>query len=65
MSFENAIFCAALILIVLTISLTPLIRGAVQKRRAIAPAEIHPPRGMSPMDVLIQYYGKNANPRKL
>ena len=65
MKLVNALICAAFIIVVLIIALIPLIKGAVQKRSAIAPAEIHPPRGMSPMDVLIQYYGKNADPRKL
>lgn len=65
MSIEGIIICAALIGVVLIIALIPLIKGAAQKRSAITPAEIHPPRGASPMDVLIQYYGKNAKPRAL
>lgn len=65
MIFENMIICVAIIALVLLIALFPLIKGWAQKRKVIKPVEYFPPRGSSPMDMLILYYGQNADPRKL
>lgn len=46
-------------------TLVPIIIGAVKKRRVVKPVEYFPPRGASPLDILINYYGANANPREI
>ncbi|MDE7265604.1 MAG: DUF2207 domain-containing protein, partial [Clostridia bacterium] len=43
----------------------PLIYGAVKKRKVIKPVEYLPPRGASPLDIMIQYYGASAEPREI
>lgn len=65
MSIGSVIGCAVIIAVVLIISLMPIFMGASQKRRTVKPAELFPPRGASPMDVLIGYYGRLADPRKI
>ncbi len=39
--------------------------GKVKLSRALRPIEYYPPRGFSPIDVLIKYYSKFADPHKL
>jgi len=38
-----------------------MIYGAVKKRKALRPVEYRPPRGLSPADVAIEYYGRRMN----
>ncbi len=42
-----------------------VVKGAVKKRRAIRPVEYYPPRGYSPIDVMLNRYGKRCVPREL
>ena len=65
MIIENVIVGAVLIAATLMISLIPIFMGVAQKNRAVKPVELFPPRGASPLDVLIRYYGKNANQHEL
>ncbi len=62
MIIENVIACAAIISAMLIFSLVPIFMGIAQKRKVIKPVELFPPRGSSPVDVLIGYYGRLANP---
>ncbi|MDE5942941.1 MAG: DUF2207 domain-containing protein [Clostridia bacterium] len=43
----------------------PLIYGAVKKRKVLKPVEYLPPRGASPLDIMIQYFGASAEPREI
>lgn len=65
MSIQSVTVCAVIIAVTLLILLIPIFMGVSQKRKTVKPAELFPPRGSSPMDVLIGYYGSLANPRKL
>ncbi|MDE7082321.1 MAG: DUF2207 domain-containing protein [Clostridia bacterium] len=65
MSLQGVIICAAIIAVALIISLIPIFMGASLKRKTVKPAELFPPRGASPIDVLIGYYGRLADPRSL
>lgn len=62
---ENFISCCAYLGLVLVASLVPLVWGAIKKRRGVKPVNYFPPKGASPMDVLLHYYGKNANARNI
>ena len=65
MSIENIAVGAVIIAVTLIISLIPILMGASRKRKTVKPTELFPPRGASPIDVLIQYYGRTAAPRSL
>lgn len=62
---ENIIVAAVIIALSLIVCAAPAVYGAVKKRNVIKPAEYFPPRGLSPLDFLIQYYGSRANPREI
>ncbi len=55
MSIENIAVGAVIIAVTLIISLIPILMGASRKRKTVKPTELFPPRGASPIDVLIQY----------
>ena len=65
MIIENVIVGAVIIAVTLIISLVPIFISVAQKNKTIKPVELFPPRGASPLDVLIRYYGKNARPHEL
>lgn len=46
-------------------ALTAIIIGKVKRARALRPVEFYPPRGLSPIDVLMKYYGHRANTHAL
>ncbi len=41
------------------------IYGEVKKKKVIKPMEYVPPRGASPIDFMIEYYGASASPREI
>lgn len=49
----------------IALAAAPFVLSAVQKRRALRPVEYYPPRGFSPVDVMIEYFGTRANMREL
>lgn len=63
----TAVFIVVTILSTLTIAFSAAwaIHGAVKKRNALKPVEYYPPRGYSPIDVMLNYYGKKSVPREL
>ena len=65
MSIGLIIAVALIIAASLSASLIPVIIGAVKKRRVIKPVEYFPPRGASPLDIFIQYYGAKADMREI
>ena len=65
MSFGLFVFCAVLIAAVLLFSVGAVIAGKTKLRRALRPVEYYPPRGYSPIDVLLKVYAKTANPHAL
>ena len=65
MSLSAIIISAIIIAIPLIVTLVPLIVGEVKKRRVIKPVEYVPPRGASPVDFLINYYGASVEPREI
>ncbi len=42
-----------------------MVKGIMKKRRATRPVEYYPPRGYSPIDVMLMFYGKRSVPREL
>ena len=65
MIFENFIVACILISAGLLTTLIPVIIGAAKKHSEVKPVEYLPPRGASPLDILIHYYGANANPHEI
>ena len=65
MIIENVIVASIIIAGGLLATLIPLIIGAVKKRSVVKPVEYFPPKGASPLDILLQYYGASANPREI
>lgn len=65
MSFGGFLTCAILIAASLITAVVPVVVGRVRLKRALRPVEYYPPRGYSPIDVLIKYYGKAADPHLL
>ncbi|MDE7454058.1 MAG: DUF2207 domain-containing protein, partial [Clostridia bacterium] len=65
MSTENIIVASLLIAAEFFATFIPLIIGVAKKRRVIKPVEYLPPRGASPLDVMLQYYGAKAEPREI
>lgn len=65
MNVGLVILCALIICAPISFATGALIYGAVIKRRATRPVEYYPPRGSSPIDVLIKYYGHRANTHAL
>ena len=65
MSFPMLILCILLIVFALLFSVVPFAMGKAGRRRALRPVEYYPPRGYSPADVMIAYYGRSSRPREL
>lgn len=65
MNIAWIIVCALIICVPISFSTGALIYGITIKRRATRPVEYYPPRGSSPIDVLIKYYGHRANTHAL
>lgn len=65
MNVTVTVVCAVVSFITLALALVPIIIGKVRLRRALTPVEYYPPRGFSPIDVLIKYYGFRANTHDL
>lgn len=61
------VFIVVTILSTITVSFSAAwtIYGAVKKRNALKPVEYYPPRGYSPIDVMLNYYGKKSVPHEL
>ena len=55
----------ALVVCAVGLAAAPFVISAVQKKRATRPVEYYPPRGFSPIDVMIEYFGSRANMREL
>lgn len=65
MSVVWIVICALLIVAPMIFTLGAIIYGAIKKARALRPVEYYAPRGYSPIDVLIKYYGHNADAHRL
>ncbi|MDE6613570.1 MAG: hypothetical protein K2K28_03340, partial [Clostridia bacterium] len=65
MIIENFIIGCVLIGLVFTGYLIPIIWGAIKKCKCVKTVEYFPPKGASPMDVLLKYYGRRANARNI
>ncbi|MCM1368502.1 MAG: DUF2207 domain-containing protein [Roseburia sp.] len=65
MSFPLFIFCIVISTVPLGFAVGATVAGKIKLRRALRPIEYYPPRGFSPIDVLIGYRGINTNTRNL
>ena len=65
MILENIIVASVIIASAFGFPVIACIIGAVKKRKVVKPLEYVPPRGASPIDVLIRYYGASAEPREI
>ncbi|MDE6401345.1 MAG: DUF2207 domain-containing protein [Clostridiales bacterium] len=65
MNIPSIVICALLSVTTVLLALVPIIIGKIRLRRALRPIEYYPPRGFSPIDVLIEYYGFRANTHAL
>lgn len=65
MNTAAVIVCAIIIAAPMIFTVVALVMGRLQKARALRPVEFYPPRGYSPIDVLIKYYGHRAKPHAL
>ncbi len=54
------VFCCILSFFVLILPVASIIIGKVRLKRALKPIDYYPPRGYSPIDVMIKYYGSHA-----
>jgi len=65
MSFALFIVCLIIIALCLIAASVPAIVGAAGKRKIIKPVEYYAPRGASPIDVMLMYYGAFSEPHEL
>ncbi len=65
MIIENVIIASIIIAGGLLTTLIPVIIGVAKKRSVVKPVEYLPPKGASPLDIMIQYYGASAKPRDI
>ncbi len=65
MNIAAFVICTLLAFATIGFPVTAIIIGKVKLRRALRPIEYYPPRGFSPIDVLIEYYGFRANTHAL
>ena len=65
MIFGNFLAACLIIAAGVLTTVIPIIIGAAKKRAVVKPVEYFPPKGASPLDILIQYYGASANPREI
>ena len=65
MSFAQFIIACIFVVLSLTVTVIPVIYGEIKKLRVNKPIEYFPPRGASPIDILIQYKGALATPREI
>lgn len=65
MSFGLFVFCIVMTTVPLVFVAAVVVACKVKLRRALRPIEYYPPRGFSPIDVLIGYRGIKANTRDL
>ncbi len=63
--FQVFITVTALSAVTLLFPLICVLYGVGKKRKALRPVEYYPPRGYSPIDVMLCYYGKKCTPREL
>ena len=61
MSFGLFVFLLVLVAASLIFSIACIVYGKVKLSRAMRPIEYYPPRGYSPIDVLVRYKGYDAN----
>lgn len=60
-----SVICLVFALLVLILPIACIIKGAVDRRRAVRPVTYYPPRGASPIDVMLKYSGKSADSRDI
>lgn len=65
MNIAAYVICALLAFATIVFPIGAIIAGKIKLRRALKPIEYYPPRGFSPIDVLIEYYGFRANTHAL
>lgn len=63
MSFSAFLVFAVLTAVGLLFSLACIMVGVIQRKVQTRTVEFYPPKGCSPLDVLIMYKGKHADPR--
>lgn len=65
MTLTDVIVSAVIVAIAALLTVVPLIYGKIKKLKVIKPVEYMPPDGMSPIDMLIEYYGASAEPHEI
>ncbi len=65
MTLIDVIVSAVIVSIAALLTIVPLIYGQVKKLKVLKPVEYMPPDGMSPIDMLIEYYGASAEPHEI
>lgn len=65
MNVPVIVICAILSLATVLLAVIPIIISKRRLRNAPRPVEYYPPRGFSPIDVLIEYYGFRADTHAL
>ena len=65
MNIAAYVICALLAFATIVFPIGAIIAGKIKLHRALKPIEYYPPRGFSPIDVLIEYYGFRANTHAL
>lgn len=63
--FYKVVICLVLVALPVIFAIVAAIVGKVKLNRALKPVEYYPPRGFSPIDVMIEYFGKYSKPREL
>lgn len=61
MNITLIVLCALFAACPICLSVGALIYGKIKLARAVKPVEYYPPRGHSPIDLFIKYYGHNRN----
>ncbi len=61
----EVILCIAIAAVPLLFSIASAVAGKVKLARALKPVEYYPPRGFSPIDVQLEYFGRYSKPREL
>lgn len=63
MSFGKFMLCIAISVAMALAVIMFYVIGEISKKRTLKPIEFYPPRGYSPLDVMIKYYSHRARPR--
>ena len=65
MSFWKFMLCIIIPVTLAVVTIAFYVLGKVKLKRALRPIEYYPPRGYSPIDVMIKYYSHRCSPRNV